>query len=45
MKKSTYNKVRSIESAIYPKCDVHHWESERVYVLTRACTNRVLLYV
>ena len=28
------NKVRSILSAIYRKCDVRHWESELVYVLT-----------
>ena len=41
MKKSTK------QSAIYRKCDVRHWESERynrVYVLTRVRTNRVSLY-
>ena len=46
-KEYVLNKVRSIHSAIYPKCDVRHWESERynrVYVLTRVRTNWVSLY-
>ena len=36
-KEYVLNKVRSIQSAIYPKCDVRHWESERY--------NRVSLYL
>ena len=45
-KEYVLNKVRSIHRAIYPKCDVRHWKSERytwVYVLTRVRTNRVSL--